>query len=214
MAVTSSTGYLGSVNDGDWAMYAGVEFGGGDYARTPRTLELTASSASDGGTIEVRLDAPDGPLVAEVEVDGTGSWTEYATTSVDVADVSGQHDVFLLFSGGAGELMRLESLRFTADVTTAAADDAAPGAPSLAPVYPNPFGERPTTISFTLPTAGHATLRVFNVLGQEVATLVDGARAAGRHDVTFGGLGLSSGVYVARLEVGEHVAQRRMTLVR
>lgn len=214
VAASSSTGYLGGINDGDWAMYAGVEFGGGDYARVPRTLEVSASSASEGGTIEVRLDAPDGPLVAEVEVEGTGSWTEYATASADVADVSGQHDVFLLFSGAAsGELMRLESLQFAATVTTAADDDG-PAVPSLAPVYPNPFGERPTTISFTLAAAGHATLRVFNALGQEVATLVDGVRAAGRHDVSFGGAGLASGVYVARLEVDGRVAQRRMTLVR
>ena len=220
--VTQAAGYLGSIQDGDWAMYAGVEFGsasdGGDDADYPfaaQSVEIVASSASTGGTVEVRRDSLDGALLAEVAVEGTGSWTEYATFAADVADVSGQHDVFLRFVGtsGTGELVRIESVRFSSDISTAAGEGA-PEAPALSQNYPNPFGEDPTTISFSLTASGPVTLSVFNVLGQEVATLVDGVRPAGDHTVTFDGAGLASGVYVYRLTAGDRTTQRRMTIVR
>ena len=65
--------------------------------------------------------------------------------------------------------------------------------------YPNPFN--PTTvISFSLPQAGHVTLKVYDILGREVATLVDGYMSAGVHDTKFSALFLS-GMYVYRLQV-------------
>lgn len=66
--------------------------------------------------------------------------------------------------------------------------------------YPNPFN--PTTqIRYQLPKASNVSIRVYNMLGQEVAILADGKKDAGYYSVTFNGSGLSSGVYLVRLVI-------------
>lgn len=79
--------------------------------------------------------------------------------------------------------------------------------------YPNPFNPS-TTISYDLPARSHVTLRIFNVLGQEVATLVNGEVEAGRHQVWWDARRLSSGVYVYRMSAGDFVETKKMILVR
>ena len=79
--------------------------------------------------------------------------------------------------------------------------------------YPNPFNPE-TTIRYALPHAGNVRLAVYDLLGQEVAVLVDGSRPAGHYTVRFDGGDLPSGSYVYRLQVGEEVVARTMTLVK
>lgn len=79
--------------------------------------------------------------------------------------------------------------------------------------YPNPFNPE-TTIRYALPEGAHVRLAVYDLLGQEIATLVDGVQAAGEHAARFDGEDLPSGSYVYRLQVGEEVASRTMTLVK
>lgn len=79
--------------------------------------------------------------------------------------------------------------------------------------YPNPFN--PTTvINFTLPKAGNVTLKVYNSLGQEVATLVDGFKTAQNYEVTFDASNLASGVYVYRLESNDFTQSKKMILMK
>lgn len=84
---------------------------------------------------------------------------------------------------------------------------------SLNQNYPNPFNPT-TSISFELSEAGLAQLEVFNMLGQKVATLVDGYITAGAHISNFDASGLSSGVYIYRLKVSESIQVRRMMLIK
>jgi len=84
---------------------------------------------------------------------------------------------------------------------------------SLDQNYPNPFN--PTTnLSFTLTDAGRVSLKVYDVSGRLVATLVDGFRTAGRHNVTFDASGLPSGVYIYRMNAGQFSASGKMILMK
>ncbi len=79
--------------------------------------------------------------------------------------------------------------------------------------YPNPFNPR-TTISFELPQNEQVKLTVFDLQGQAVATLVDRELQAGVHNVGFDGAQRASGIYLYQLNAGEHVLQKKMTLIK
>lgn len=79
--------------------------------------------------------------------------------------------------------------------------------------YPNPFNPS-TAINYQLPSNGYVTLRVYDMLGREVATLVDGRQSAGMHTVKFDAAGLSSGVYLYRLTAGGLFLSRKMIFMK
>ncbi len=79
--------------------------------------------------------------------------------------------------------------------------------------YPNPFNPS-TAISYQLPVAGNVSLKVFDMLGKEVATLVNARQDAGAYTVNFNANNLSSGVYFYRLQSGNFVQTRKMMLVK
>ena len=85
--------------------------------------------------------------------------------------------------------------------------------PSLSGNSPNPFN--PTTeISFTLPKATHVTLRIVNVMGQVVATLVDERMEAGSHRIQWNASGFASGIYFCTLEAGGRKDTQKMVLLK
>ncbi len=79
--------------------------------------------------------------------------------------------------------------------------------------YPNPFNPA-TTIEFSLPSSGQTKLEVFNILGQNVATLVDGIMTAGNHKVEFDASRQPSGIYFYRLEHERGSDTKKMILVK
>lgn len=79
--------------------------------------------------------------------------------------------------------------------------------------YPNPFNPE-TTINYQLSTSGHVTLKVFDLLGREVAELVNEEKAAGRYDVKFDGSKLTSGVYFYQLKAGDFVGTKKFVLMK
>jgi hypothetical protein len=79
--------------------------------------------------------------------------------------------------------------------------------------YPNPFNPS-TKITFSLPHSADASLKVFDMLGREVATLVNGYTAAGSHEVQFNASNVSSGVYFYKLTSGSFTQIKKMMLVK
>lgn len=79
--------------------------------------------------------------------------------------------------------------------------------------YPNPFNPS-TTISFTLPAEQFVTLKIFNSLGEEIATLVNANLTQGTHNIKFDAKGLSSGFYIYRLENGNQSLVKKMMLIK
>ncbi len=79
--------------------------------------------------------------------------------------------------------------------------------------YPNPFN--PTTkVNFDLPKDGMVSLKVYDMSGREVATMVNGFRTAGFYTIDFNAANLSSGVYFYRISAGEFSAVKKMTLIK
>jgi photosystem II stability/assembly factor-like uncharacterized protein len=78
--------------------------------------------------------------------------------------------------------------------------------------YPNPWNAL-TTIQFELPASSHVTLKIFDEIGREIATLFNGEKPAGKHEVKWNAGQLPSGVYFYRLQAGELISVRKLVLV-
>jgi hypothetical protein len=79
--------------------------------------------------------------------------------------------------------------------------------------YPNPFNPN-TTIEFDLPKSSKVTLKIFNILGEEVITLISDKLSAGSYSYEWDASNLASGVYLYRLQAGDYVETRKMVLMR
>lgn len=79
--------------------------------------------------------------------------------------------------------------------------------------YPNPFNPS-TTIKFEIPEDENVVIKVYNLLGKEVATLVNGFKTAGYYETNFDASSLSSGIYIYRLTAGKYSETRKMTLMK
>lgn len=96
-----------SVTNGSWVRIRGVNFGAGATAFYARV-----ASAGNGGNIELRLDSLAGPLVGTCVVPATGGGQWWTTVSASVSGASGVHDLYLKFTGGAGNLFNLNWWQF------------------------------------------------------------------------------------------------------
>jgi len=101
----------------------------------------------------------------------------------------------------------------TLDISTAAPAAAAPSKLALAQNYPNPFNPS-TSINFSLPANGKASVKIYDLLGAYVATAAEGDFAAGEHRVNFDAADLPSGIYIYKLNANGKTLTRRMTLMR
>jgi hypothetical protein len=84
---------------------------------------------------------------------------------------------------------------------------------ALSQNYPNPFNPS-TIISYSLPTENKVTVKIYNLLGQEIKTIVDRTESAGDHQITFNAGNLPSGIYLYRIQAGEFIQTRKMVLLK
>jgi len=84
---------------------------------------------------------------------------------------------------------------------------------AIAQNYPNPFNPS-TNITFQIPTGGNVSLKVYDVLGKEVAVLIDEYKDAGRYSVNFNGSNLASGIYLYKLQAGNFTSTKKLVLMK
>lgn len=172
----------------------------------PGTLDdnvrlMAASPAIDAGNNQ-------GQYFDLFDLDGDGDTGE--PLPVDLDGNARVHDA------GSGAIIDMGAYEFGAPGLLVDVEETAvelPEGPIFLAAYPNPFRGQ-ATLRYALPTAGPVVLKVYDVQGREVATLVDGALPAGTHEVRFEAPHLASGLYFYRLEAAGRTATRTMMLVR
>ncbi len=181
-----SGGYLSTDNGVTWS-YVG--------ANGP----ITATNALIATGTRILVAVPQAHVY--MSADGGYIWTEVDKgLSEDITSFAVSDD-YLFAGSSAGHVWK----RLLSDIPTAVdrIPDAIPSRYSLRQNYPNPFN--PTTvIEYQLPKAGEAMLKIYDVLGREVTTLVNGKQNAGYYSVTFNAGNLPSGVYFYRIEITSH----------
>ena len=190
------------------------------YTDVPHTLKVETST--DSGNVLVTVTSQGNPVMGcELIISRPGVILSRRTTDADGrAQLSFE---------SSGETITLAAVKtgFTVNRDILAAglvsgnedgEIALPTRPTLMQNYPNPFN--PTTIiAFDLPQSERVEISIYNVLGREVATLVDEYYEAGYHELTWDGRDRSgrdtaSGIYFYRLRTDSHQAQKKMLLVR
>lgn len=79
--------------------------------------------------------------------------------------------------------------------------------------YPNPFNPI-TTIKYQIPNSGNILLKIYDILGNEVASLVDGYKERGKYEIEFDAISLASGVYFYKLQADEFISVKKMVLLK
>ena len=161
----------------------------------------------------VTLAASDDPLNSDY------SWSEYSVgfaASTTPACVGKNLGVYLKNSSptasswAGADLVRINANH---NVTSVSGKQLQPEVFALAQNYPNPFNPS-TDISYTLKNSGQVRLSVYDILGREVAVLVNDIQAAGQHDVKFSANRLSSGIYFYKLQQANEVITKKMMLLK
>ena len=150
---------------------------------------------------------------------GEKVWFENASgTIIDSVDLVAVTDTAASFgrtpNGSANWQILVPRTRGTSNTLTSVDDDFTTISEyRLNQNYPNPFNPT-TTISFTIPTTSNVSLKVFNILGKEVATIVNETKNAGNYSVKFDAGSLSSGIYFYQLTTDNFTATKKFTLLK
>ncbi|MBR4626998.1 MAG: family 43 glycosylhydrolase [Ruminococcus sp.] len=108
---------IGNIKDGSYVRVTGVDFGAG-----ADSFKASVAAAGEGGTMEIHLDAKDGPVVGVLRVSGTGGWQDWEEVSTNISGASGEHDVYFVFRGTDTYLMNVDWWQFDGEGSTAAGD--------------------------------------------------------------------------------------------
>ncbi|MFZ5434234.1 MAG: T9SS type A sorting domain-containing protein [Calditrichota bacterium] len=168
------------------------------------SLAWTTASETDNDHFEI---VRDNVKIAQINAHGGASGATYSYTDQNVErGRTYSYDLVAVDLNGNREVLGSESASLLEQPTVV-------NEYALYQNYPNPFN--PTTqIRFDLAEAGFVTLKVYNPMGQEIATLVNGNLGAGAKTVEFDASGLPSGVYLYRLEAGKFSAVQKMMLMK
>ncbi len=175
------------------------------------TLNWTTASEQNNDYFELQRRTLTNDWTTIAQVDGAGnSQTAMNYSHIDRAVINGTAYTYRLLSRDVNGTVN--------EYGDTGTTEASPEAPmpmeyALDQNFPNPFNPQ-TNISYSLMEAGFVTLKVYNIMGQEIATLVEKDMQAGHYSIAFVANGLPSGVYMYRLQVNDFSANRKMLLLK
>lgn len=201
----SSNGFnVGWIETGEWLKYTINVTQSGLY-----DINLNVSAPNTGGNIILSLDGQS--ITGLLAVPSTGGWQNWQYLTVPNIYLSaGTHVLQPRFFFGGFNFSYMDFV-----LTAADAEDEinSPLNYYLEQNYPNPFNPV-TKINYSIKESGNVELRVYNLLGQEVAELVNGPMTSGAHFVEFDAKDLSSGIYYYNLKAGDFITSKKMILLK
>ncbi len=203
---TRKTGHLGYYNNGNYDMDDYFSF-------TVQSQYDTVFVRTDSDSlleVDLNLYNSTGSLLAHAGAYGTSEILTYEHLQPGTYYVNATR-----FSGYGAYGILVSNLRPTFSVMGIATEQLSfiPKEYSLNQNFPNPFNPS-TTIKYALPKSSKVTIKVYDIIGHEIATLVDGEQKAGNHSVEFDAVGLPTGVYLYVLKSGSFVQSRKMMLLK
>jgi choice-of-anchor A domain-containing protein/uncharacterized repeat protein (TIGR01451 family) len=197
-------------------MFAGT-YGDGLYKSTDGTSFTKVSTLSVPYIYNVMTDASDRIFVSSltngvfVSTDNGNTWSALGMKGFNISSLLVNKSTSEVYAGTkSGAVYKMSSIESVTSVGEAAAK---PTTFSLSQNYPNPFNPS-TIIGFSVPAAGRYSLKVYDILGQEVATLLDQEMNEGTYKVTFNAANIAGGVYVYRLSGNNVNIAKKMMLVK
>ncbi|MEW6651909.1 MAG: putative Ig domain-containing protein [Bacteroidota bacterium] len=160
----------------------------------------------DGDVVTFRIDG-DSPSGSTLSSSGAFNW---------ITSASHANRIYMfMVTASDGTLSETKVVTITVRPTVVSVEDEAviPTKFNLAQNYPNPFNPS-TKIKYNLPKESNVVLKVYNVMGEEIATLVNGNKPAGVYSVKFDASGLASGFYIYRIQTNEFTKTMKMLLAK
>ncbi len=201
----SSNGYnVGWISSGEWLKFTVNVTQTGIY-----DISFNLAAQNSGGKILVAVDGQ--YLPSTIDVPATGGWQNWNSYLIkDIYLTAGQHTLMTQFINGG---FNFSSMEFTLTTTDVKEENNIPLTYELKQNYPNPFNPG-TTISWQSPISSWQTLKVYDVLGNEVATLVNEYKPAGNYEAIFDASNLPSGIYIYRIMAGDFIQSKKMILIK
>ncbi|MCS7053000.1 MAG: T9SS type A sorting domain-containing protein [Ignavibacterium sp.] len=191
-----------------------------DRTTTSDSASVFLSRSTDGGNTWNDYKISDRNF-KPIPIGGLGQG--YQGDNIDLVSV--ENKIFPVWMDNRTGIYQIWSAPISFSPNSAAEENFSPKDFYLYQNYPNPFGRnsysnyQSTQIFWQSPVSGHTTLKIFDVLGNEVATLVDDYKKAGKYQIDFSaissvnGITLSSGIYFYRLQVGNFVETKKMIFI-
>jgi len=166
-------------------------------------INVVAPSATPGGVYELKFAA----MYPGADTINGGS------SPLDNEGGFGVNHTVILANGPSSRTLRYIFGDYTPEHNNVENLEGTPMSYELSQNYPNPFNPS-TKIRFSVPEAGIVTLKVFNLLGEEIATLLSAEKTAGNYEATFDASNLSSGIYFYKLEAKNFTSTKKMMLLK
>jgi len=206
------------INEGDSTFQAAVNYYAGYWPNSIIAADFDMDGDNDLAGTNPSFGTPNIPVLLN---NGDGTFQDSifytagdAPSSACAADLDGDSDIDLAVTnkGGGGEdISLLMNQTIPSGIENNREIDLLKNF-NLAQNYPNPFNPK-TSIEFTIPKTGYVSLKIYNLLGEEVVTLVEGNVNKGNHYFYWDASEFSSGIYFYKLEAGEYVEIKKMVFL-